>query len=396
MRDGAKMNDIKYFSIPSDFDKGTVDKLERLNRSYKEAKVVETYGNITLKNFLGSGRSVELLPGIDLDRLQDYISYSRAKGIDFNYTLNASHMDNIEFKSLGMLEILNFLGKLYHIGIRRLTVALPSLMEIIRNSKYDFKMKASAICQITTPNKAREFRKMGVERMVADEYLNRHLAQLKRVNDAFGEGVEIIVNSICHKDCPGRMFHYNQISTDSIKLSSEASANYYTHRCLLRRYETIGNVLKLTWIRPEDIKYYSAIGIKHFKLQGRHTVRAGDPVRTLEGYFKGSFDGDLLEFLDMFNPTSRFKVTVDNSKLAGFIKPFYENDYFCKDDCPHCNYCENFARKIIDEREQQEVYRSAKEFFRQYDRFKGTMDSITANSEPGRKKNHIDTEFDLD
>jgi len=78
---------MKYFSIPTDFKKETIDKLDQLNHSYDNAKVIETYGNITLKNFLGSGRSVELLPEIDLTGLHDYVEYSKSKGIDFNYTL---------------------------------------------------------------------------------------------------------------------------------------------------------------------------------------------------------------------------------------------------------------------------------------------------------------------
>jgi len=146
---------------------------------------------------------------------------------------------------------MSFLGKLYNIGIRSLTISLPSLMEIVKYTKYDFKIKASVICQITNPNKARIYKKLGVDRVVVDECINRNFHTLKQVIAVLGDNVEIIVNSICHKDCGYRMFHYNQISTDSIKLSSEASANYYTHRCLLRRYESIGNVLKLSWVRQK-------------------------------------------------------------------------------------------------------------------------------------------------
>ncbi len=386
---------MKYFSIPSDFKKETIDKVEKLNHSYKDAKVIETYGNITLKNFLGSGRSVELLPEIDLTDLQDYIDYSKAKCIDFNYTINASHLQNKEFTAKGILEIMNFLSKLYKIGVRWLTVSLPSLMEIIKSSKYDFKMKASAICQITTPNKARMFKELGVEKIVVDESLNRDFYKLKRILEAFGDNVEIIVNSICHKDCVSRMFHYNQISTDSIEVSSEASVNYYPHRCLLKRYKNIGNLLRLTWVRPEDIPYYTAIGIKYFKLQGRHTVVNGDPARTVEGYFKGSYDGDLLELLDMFNPTSRFRVSIDNMKLEGFLKPFYEKEHFCKDNCPECNYCESFARKCINEKELREVYYAAKEFFHQFDQFSKIIGHATDGGTSKGKKEDIDADFDL-
>ncbi len=388
---------MKCFSIPSDFNKETIDKLKKLNDSYENARVIETYGNITLKNFLGSGRSVELLPEIDLTDLHDYVEYSQSKGIDFNYTINTSHMQNIEFTARGVLEIMNFLGKLYDIGVRWLTISLPSLMEIVKSSRYDFKIKASVICQVTTPNKARFYRKLGIEKIVTDESLNRDFFKLKRIVEAFGENVEIIVNAICHKDCTHRMFHYNQISSDSIKLSSEASANYYTHRCLLRRFEHIANLIKLTWVRPEDIQYYTAIGIKNFKLQGRHTVMNGDPSRTVECYIKESYDGDLMELIDMFNPTTHFRVFVDNKKLDGFIKPFYQKENFCKDNCEHCGYCESFARKCIEENQLKEVYHTAKEFFSQYDKFTRMLEHIIDGTAASKKKDnsHFDVAFDL-
>lgn len=388
---------MKYFSIPADFKKETIDKFKQLNDSYKDAMIHETYGNITLKNDLGSGRSVELLPEIDLVDLKEYVQYSQSKGIDFNYTINASHLQNKEFTNKGCLEIIHFLGKLYNIGVRSLTISLPSLMEIIHSSGYDFKIKASVICQVTTPNKARLLRKSGVDKIVVDESLNRDFFKLKQIVDAFGKNSEVIINSICHKDCTSRMFHYNQISSDSIKLAGETSANYYTHRCLLRRFEHISNLMKLTWIRPEDLHYYTSTGINHFKLQGRHTVVNGDPARTVECYFKESFDGDLLELIDMFNPTTNFRVAIDNKKLDGFIKPFYQIENFCWDNCESCGYCETFARKSIDENQLKEIYQGALEFFSQYDKFNQTLSYITkgAVSVESKAADGLEADFDL-
>lgn len=386
---------MKFYSVPADFKLETIDKYDKLNQEYENAKVSETYGNITVGNMFGSGRSVELLPEVDLLRLSEYVEYSNRKNIDFNYTINASHLQNKEFTAKGILEIMSFLGRLHKMGIRWITVALPSLMEIIKSLKYDFKIKASVICQITTPNKARFYKELGVEKIVVDETLNRDFPKLKQIVEVFGDNVEIIVNQICHKDCSSRMFHYNQISTDSIELVNETSAKYYPHRCLIRRFENIGNLLKLTWVRPEDIHFYTAVGINYFKLQGRHIVLKGDPARTIEGYFKESYDGDLLEFLDMFNPTSHFRVPIDNKKLEGFLKPFYEREQFCKDNCPVCNYCESFARKCIDEKKMLEVSRAANEFFRQFDQFTKTIRHITDSSADKEKKEEIEADFDL-
>jgi len=386
---------MKYFCLPADFNTRTIDNYHALNRIYTDSKVCETYGNITINNFFGSGRSADMLPRLDLRQLAAYIDYSKQRGIDFNYTVNASHLDNVEFTQKGMLEFMQFLGKIYDAGVRSLTIALPSLMEIVQASRYDFDIKASVICQVTNANKARVYKKMGLKRIVVDEALNRDFRELKRIKEAFDGDIEVIINSICAKDCTQRMFHYNQISTDSVEVRSQASTEYYPHRCLLRRYDDIGNILRLTWIRPEDIKYYTQTGIRYFKFQGRHTVAKGDPARAVEAYFAASHDGDLMELLDLFNPTSNFRVNIDNKKLDDFILPFYQNEYFCTSDCDNCRYCSTFAQRVINADEVRQLSRDAGEFFKQYDPFQELIDGITDSNSFQAPKEALQMDFDL-
>ncbi len=376
---------MNYFCVPADFKKGTIDKYKKLNDTYKHARVIETYGNITSGNDFESARPVVMLPELGWEALADYVKYSKEHGIDFSYTINASHMQNKEFSRQGVLKIYLFLEKIFAVGIRSLIIALPSLIEIVRLTKFNFKIKASVVCQIVNANKAVAYKKMGVDRIVVDESINRDFFELRRIRRAFGEEVEVIVNSICHKNCPYRMFHYNQIACDSTSGSNEASINYYNHKCLLRRYENISNLLKLTWIRPEDIKLYKEVGINYFKIQGRHTVDHGDPKKTVEYYFRESYEGDLLELLDLFNPTSSFRIYLDNKSLDNFIQPFYQKEDFCRNNCERCNYCESIARRIIDEKKLEEIFTSAAEFYHTFDQFGSIVNSVI-NSKKNNKK----------
>ncbi len=305
-------------------------------------------------------------------------------------------MHNREFTEEGVLQIKKFMSKLYEIGVRNLTICLPSLMEIVQSMNYDFNIKVSVICSITNANKARVYKNIGAERIVVDESLNKDFAALKRIRDAFGEKVEVIINTICHKDCTYRMFHYNQIAGDSVQVSSEASVNYYSHRCLLRRYSDITNLLKLSWVRPEDLKYYTSIGINYFKFQGRQAVLSGEPVRAVEHYFKEEYDGDLMELLNMFAQLSSFKVAVDNKKLDGFIKPFYEKENFCKNDCLKCNYCETFSKKCIDYDQANEVIELAKDFYGKYDSFTTMIESIDYRDTENTQEDDLAIDFELD
>jgi collagenase-like PrtC family protease len=360
---------VKYFSVPADFKKETIDKYADLNRRYPQAKLVETYGNITVSNTFGSGRTVNLLPDVDLDKLADYVAYGRERDIDFNYTLNASFMGNREFQDRGITEIKIFLSKLYESGVRSLTVTLPSLVELIQSTSYDFVLKASTICSITNPDKAMAFKRMGMDRIVVDESINRDFASLKKIRECFGEKVEIIANVICYKNCIYRMFHYNEISGDSVGTPNRTSCEYFVNRCVLQRYQDIANLLKINWVRPEDLHYYTDIGICYFKLQGRQSVLKGDPARALEHYFKEDYDGDLMELLDMFDPMTKFRVPIENKKLDGFLEPYAKKPHFCSHYCPDCRYCEGFAKRSIDYKKAAEVVALANEFFRDYDLF---------------------------
>jgi collagenase-like PrtC family protease len=367
---------MRYYSIPADFKKETIDKYTELNDSYDHSRVSETYGNITVGNYFSSGRLIRQTPKIDMFDLKDYIAYSREKNINFNYTLNSTHLHNMEFSEKGVSELKGFLGQLYDAGVRALTVTLPSLIELVQASGYAFDIKASTLCQVTNANKALAYKKLGVAKIVADESLNKDFFQLKRIREAFGENVEIIVNQICDKNCMYRMFHYNMIAGDARGTADKISINYYEHRCVLQQLKSIDNLLKLCWVRPEDIKYYCDIGIHYFKLQGRHTfVQGGDPVKTVKCYFDESFDGNLMDLLSMFAKLTGFKVHVDNKKLEGYIKPFLEKENFCKNDCGVCRYCENFARKCIDHDEARDVIKLAREFYDEYDQYKKLVNS---------------------
>ncbi len=387
---------MNYFSMPADFKTATIDAYDALNRRRSGGRVMETYGNITRNNTFESGRPVNLLPDVDLELLSQYIAYSAKRGIDFNYTLNASTLQNREFTPSGIADIQSFLARIHEAGVRNLTVTLPALMEIAVKSGYDFSIKVSTISQVTNAEKAAFYKRLGADRLVVDESINRDFRNLERIRRRFGEKVELIVNVVCYKNCVYRMPHYNQMSYDSVKLADQTSYDYFGHRCVLQRFASIANLMKLNWIRPEDLHYYNGIGIDRFKLQGRQAVVKGDPIRALEAYFSESYDGDLMELLDMFDPTTHFRIPMDNKKLDGFIAPFVKNDHFCRNDCQSCGYCETFARKVIDYPAAEELVAMAEDFFAEYDRFNGLLEKECRRDITGAKKLFAEEMVDAD
>lgn len=386
---------MNYYSVPADFKTKTIDKYYVLNNEYPESRVIETYGNITVGYNLGSGRIISTLPEIDLTSLKEYVKYSRRKNINFNYTLNSSTLHNKEFTKEGLSEIIAYLKMLKKIGIDSLTISLPSLIEIVKSLDLDFNIKASAICQITNANIAHEYKSMGCDRIVVDESVYRNFTTLKRIKESFGGNVELIVNAFCFIDCPVRRFHYDQTTDDSVRISSEESTNYYYHRCILRRNKEIRNIIKMAWIRPEDIKYYRDIGINNFKIQGRQLAKEGDISKVVESYFQESFDGDLMDLMMVFAVATNFRIRIDNKKLNGFLKPFYENPNHCKQSCNKCNYCESYAIKAIDNEEYKNMTELSSNFYQGFDPFLNLLNSVNKFSEVQDCAQEFDANFDL-
>lgn len=365
---------MKYFNIPADFKKSTIDRYVELNQKYDDSKVWETYGQITVNNIFGSGRPVDLLPDIDFNALEEYVTYGKKQGIGFNYTLNATCLGNKEFTEDGLNQIVQFLDRIYEMGIDSLTIAIPSLIELAKNHRYPFQVKASALCEIVNANKAKAYKNLGADRMVVYESMNRSFDRLKNIREVFGDKVELIVNVICHKNCIYRPFHQNQCAHDFVR--REKSVDYYTHKCMMQRTENLGNLLRLAWIRPEDMKYYTDLGIQYFKLQGRHSVYNGDPVKAVEAYMKESFDGNFMDLLDLFAPTNSFQVYLDNKKLNGFVDPFMKDPAFCKENCSSCGYCDNFVKKCIDVEKAKETFELAGKFYEEYDEYMSRIHNL--------------------
>lgn len=367
---------MSEYSVPADYKYETLRQYYELNMKYAD-KVSETYGQLNYPgNDFGSGRDSGHTPYCDLQMLEKYIEQSEQMGIQFNYLFNATCLSNKEFKERHIKYIISFLTMLYDIGVKTVTVCMPSIMELIALSGIPLSIRASTVCGIENAEKAKAFMSLGASRLVADESINRDFEKLKSINSVCSGGLELIVNVICNKNCIYRPFHHNQMSHDS--LYGQSCVDYYSHRCILKRGEEPSNLLKMNFIRPEDIKYYESIGINRFKIQGRQAVIEGDIYKTVKAYFERRYDGDLLDLLDCFLPTNSFRIRLENRSLDKFLEPFYTKG-ICKNDCDKCNYCNHFIQKCLDIKELEEMNNLSRKCIDSIDNFKNTIESIMRN-----------------
>ena len=230
-----------------------------------------------------------------------------------------------------------------------------------------FDIKASAICEITTPDKALFYKEFGIRRLVVDPDITRDFNRLRLISRVLDGNVELIVNNVCLKHCAYKMFHYNHEAHSTPDNHSQTTHDYYYNRCAMQKAKDLKNVIRLNWVRPEDLKYYLQIGIRYFKIQGRQNVEKGNPLKTVEAYMKESFQGNLYDLITIFAPYTSFQPYINNKKLDGFVKRFFDDPTFCQNTCRTCGYCESYARKSMDPEETGELNQQALSYFSEVD-----------------------------
>lgn len=337
---------MKVFNVPADFSYETIDKYHEINSSKKGILINETYGQLTSGYLNSSGRIKDLLPEIDIRKLEKYVDYSLKKGIKFNYTLNPACLGNAEFSREGITELKHLLMDLNSIGIKDLTITLPAIIELVKMFNLKFDLKVSAINHVDSITKLEFYKNIGVKRVVIEPDLHRDFRLIRSMVEFFGDGIEIIVNDLCYKNCPYKIFHYNHEAHGN---GHERHAdNYYFMRCGMQKSRDFSNYIKLNWIRPEDLKLYQNIGIHNFKIQGRPYISKGNIKKVLLSYAEGNFDGNLLELLHLFAPyDSKHQPYIDNKSLDGFVEEFYSGNVRCSNICSSCGYCNKYAKKAI-------------------------------------------------
>lgn len=330
---------MKVFSMPADFKEETINEYEELNHMNENMVIRETYGQVTEGYLHMSGRAKDTIFQIGMKDLEKYVEFSKKRGMEFNYTLNAACFGNYEFSDKGIREIKELLHDLQTIGVNHLTLTTPSVMELVKDLAPDMKIKASAICEINSVKKMNHYKDIGVERFVVEPDLTRNFAVLKNMVKLGKDMLEIIINDKCLRDCPYKIFHYNQTAHDNDKRAE----SYYFMNCGVEKSSNPQNYLNLNWIRPEDLHLYETMGIRYFKVEGREFMEKGNIIKFLKAYIDESFDGNLLDLLHIFSPyDTAHQPYIDNKSLDGYVEGFYDNNVLCDQICDTCGYCKKF------------------------------------------------------
>lgn len=358
---------MNYFKVGVNFDFGLIPLFKELNKKYEgKGKIIEVYGSDKAHAALAA-RPDFRLPDVSTEDIKRYVGELKNIGIMFNYTMNSifpygSKKELLEHKQ----EIINFVKWLEDIGVYRVTIANPIMLEIIRNeAKSNIKVEISTIAHIDTVTQIKYYKdKYNVDKICGNLLRNRSFEFLEAAAgfcNRNGIIYEVMANEFCGVGGNGYATHciyrdscYICHATNKTLEDANSFNEYPMSLCTHSRDESPANWLKLRWIRPEDLKYYNRVGIHHFKITGR-TGSSEYIKQTIEAYMSENFEGNLLNLwkpLESIKGKSEFDVSynIPNKSLDGFIKG-WANSYPLR--CEYevcgetCKYCQNFYERNV-------------------------------------------------
>ena len=275
----------------------------------------------------------------DLTRLRD-------AGIKLDLLLNANcygaeAMSNaLEKRVGGILEKLDSWG----CKPETCTVASPFVARTVKALAPDVEVRASVNMRLTT---LQAFRYLAP---LFDSYylgrdVQRSLDTVRRFSDwchANGKKLCILANSGCLRNCPWQTYHDNLIAHSDEAMKTSNVRGWNPHLCwtLYKDRKNFAEILKATWVRPEDIGRYEGL-VDVVKLATRQHA---NPDMVISAYERGAFEGNLLDLFEPGFSPAFFPQFVDN---AAFPSDWFDRTSSCPRECTQCGYCESALAKVL-------------------------------------------------
>ncbi len=335
------------FDIPMLFRQEYLDGLKALNPDHL-AQIGSVYGSIQ-KGILGQARYSEKIPQLSHVELAGAVDQIQKLGIEFHYTLNSPWNGMLERDPDQRRNIITAIEDIVNTGIDAFILANPYLISLVKENWPEIKLIGSINLQTSTAYKFNKLIEDGCHRIVLDRIVNRNIHFLKQLKDQ-GQRYSLLVNSTCLNDCPLQQYHANENGALSSNNEFNVLDNSYCiDYCLSAFTAQKENILKSTWIRPEDLALYEDIGVQYLKIQGR-TLKPKQLLDLILAYLNRLTPNDSLFYIfpGFEKHFPEINVKMKNSRLDknGFVESFFKTERNCAELCFTCDYCNKVFEKL--------------------------------------------------
>ena len=286
----------------------------------------------------GEGDDADTIKEILREELTELVQH----GVRLDLLLNANCYGEYAMSRELEDRICSIINELDSWGCRPqiVTAASPFVARTIKTHFPDIETRASVNMRLTTLQ-AMKYLAPWFDSYYIGRDVHRNLDTVKAMSDwalANGKKVGILANSGCLRNCPWQTYHDNLISHSAQALKVRPAGGFNPHLCwtMYENPDNFPEILKATWIRPEDLYRYEPY-VDFVKLATRqHSMLH----LVLDAYSSRSFRGNLLDLLEPgFAPAfGRAGVLLDNS---AFPSDWAEKTSRCSRECTDCGYCEN-------------------------------------------------------
>jgi collagenase-like PrtC family protease len=343
-------------------------------------------------SIISSGRANSQVQKVTERDVKNYVQLVHQKKWEFDLNLNASCTGNKELTIKGFKDIMKHLEWICEIGVDAVTISNPHLISIVKKNFPKLKVNLSTYQKVAEVAQAQRFEDLGVDMIMLSEHINRDFKTVSAIRKAVKCQLTLIANVGCVYDCPNAHTHANNTAHCGTRGEESVLANPFLLYCFGKRLERIDEVIKIRWIRPEDVAVYEEIGIDMLKILERNS-KTDTLAERVKAYCERSYDGNLLgllgqmvdmkksitrtpqlmvkkffkkpsptglkglkkgrEFSFLFQHSIGEHLFLDNKKIPEeFIRSFMIKD--CKTtDCKSCGSCLHFANNavsVVDER----------------------------------------------
>lgn len=282
------------------------------------------------------------------DELAEYVERARARGIPFFYCLNVACLANREFTAEGQRWMVERLGFLEDTGCEGVVLGNPYLVAFAHRRFPKLRIAVSTAAAIDSVDKAQFFAGQGASVLYLPEFINRDLPLLAQIRKRVKAELVLLANVGCLIHCPIRQYHISVVSHSNESVELGTYVDYPLMFCTKEKAGDPGQMLKSTWIRPEDAHAYEETGIEQFKLAGREMDRPW-VERVTSAYAARRYDGDLNDLVlgfDHLEPYGKLPVRIPNRALDGFFD-FFKKKHDCRMGCRDCRYCDDWAAEHV-------------------------------------------------
>jgi collagenase-like PrtC family protease len=251
---------------------------------------------------ISSGRPTQNIAQISENDTREYIKRVHDKKWRFDFNINASCTANMELTPKGFKATMRYLERLCDLGVDAVTIMNPNLIGLVKKNFPKLRVNLSTFQKVSDVAEARRFEDLGVDMLMLSEHINRDFKALAAIRKAVDCELTLVANVGCIYNCPNMHAHANSIAHAGAKGAASLFAESFQLFCFGKRLEGPEEIMKIRWIRPEDVALYEEVGIDMLKIIDRSNFTDVLAER-VKAYCERSYDGNLIGLLgQMLDP----------------------------------------------------------------------------------------------